>query len=152
LLRAPPSGSRCSPKIWTAKATGPRPEDTRRRWSFRDARQQAYARGLPVGILALTALVLSMAAVLVEDATSGTLSAVARRSALWAFIAFVAFTLAAGSITLFNCPKFLVPPAARDEPGAIALWWRRAGALVDDLDRERVRSPLRGVGCRVARP
>jgi hypothetical protein len=112
------------PKIWTAKATDPRPEDTRRRWSFRDARQQAYARGLPAGILALTALVLSMAAVLVEDATSGTPSGVARRSALWAFIAFVAFTLAGGSVTLFNRPKFLAPPAARDEPGAIALWWR----------------------------
>src|SRR5829696_5886366 len=76
------------PKTWTAKATGPRPEDTRRRWSFRDARQQAYARALPASILSLTALVLSMAAVLVEDATSGTLSGVAGGSALSAFIAF----------------------------------------------------------------
>jgi hypothetical protein len=112
------------PKIWTAKATGPRPEDTRRRWSFRDARQQAYARGLPVSILALTALVLSMATAAVEEATSGTLSSVAGRSAVWAFIAFVAFTLGAGTVTLFNRPKLLVPPAARDEPGAIALWLR----------------------------
>ena len=112
------------PKIWTAKATGPRPEDTRRRWSFRDAREQAYARGLPAGILALTALVISMAAVLLEDATSGSLAGAARRSALGAFIAFVAFTLVGVSVTLFNRPKLLVPPATRDEPGAITLWWR----------------------------
>jgi hypothetical protein len=81
------------PEIWTAKATGPRPKDTRRRRSLRDAWQQGYARGLPASILALTALVLSMAAVLVEDATSGRLSGVARQSALWAFIAFVTFAL-----------------------------------------------------------
>ena len=112
------------PKIWTAKPTGPAPEDTRRRWSFRDARAQAYARGLPAAILALTALVLSMAAVVVEEATSGTLSGVAGRIALWVFIAFVGFTLGGASVTLFNRPKLLVPPAARDEPGAIALWWR----------------------------
>jgi hypothetical protein len=65
-----------------------------------------------------------MAAVVVEEATSGTLSGVAGRTALWVFIAFVGFMLGGASATLFNPPKLLVPPAARDEPGAIALWWR----------------------------
>src|SRR5215510_3554199 len=78
------------PKMWTEKATGPRPEDTRRRWSFRDARQLAYARGLPSAILGLTALVVSMAAVVVEEATTGAVSGVARKVALCAFVAFVA--------------------------------------------------------------
>jgi len=112
------------PKIWTAKATGPRPEDTRRRWSFRDARQLAYVRGLPSAILGLTGLVVSMAAVVVEEATTGTVSAVARKVALGAFVAFVAFLLIGVSVTLFNRPRRAVPPAARDEPGALALWWR----------------------------
>jgi hypothetical protein len=112
------------PKIWTAKATGPRPEDTRRRWSFWDARQLAYARVLPSAFFALTALVVSMLAVVVEEATTGTVSGVARKVALWAFVAFVAFVLTGGSVTLFNRPKLAVPPAARDEPGALALWWR----------------------------
>ncbi|HEY2948430.1 MAG TPA: hypothetical protein VGJ53_08535 [Micromonosporaceae bacterium] len=112
------------PKIWTAKATGPRPEYTRRRWSFRDARQLGYVRGLPSAILGLTAIVLSMLAVVVEEATTGTVSDVARRVALWTFVAFVAFLLIGVSVTLFNRPKLAVPPAARDEPGALALWWR----------------------------
>ena len=112
------------PRIWTAKAAGPRPEDTRRRWSFRDARELAYGRVLPSAFLALTALVVSMVAVVVEEATTGTVSGVARTVALWAFVAFVAFVLTGGSVTLFNRPKLAVPPAARDEPGALALWWR----------------------------
>jgi len=112
------------PKIWTAKATGPRPEDTRRRWSLRDARELGYVRGLPSAILGLTALVVSMAAVVIEDATTGTVSDVARKVALWAFVAFVAFLLIGVSVTLFNRPKLAVPPATRDEPGALALWWR----------------------------
>src|SRR5262249_30536054 len=98
--------------------------DTRRRWSFRDARQLAYARGLPSAILGLTALVVSMAAVVVEEATTGAVSGVARKVALCAFVAFVAFVLIYGSVTLFNRPKLAVPPAARDETGALALWWR----------------------------
>jgi hypothetical protein len=27
------------------------------------------------------------------------------------------------SVTLFNRPRFVAPPAARDEPGAVAMWW-----------------------------
>jgi hypothetical protein len=65
-----------------------------------------------------------MAAVVIEDATTGTVSDVARKVALWAFVAFVAFLLIGVSVTLFNRPKLAVPPAARDEPGALALWWR----------------------------
>jgi len=112
------------PKIWTAKATGPPPDASRRRWSFRDARRLGYFRGLPAAILGLTALVLSMAAVVVEQATTGTVSDVAGRVALWAFVAFVAFLVVGVSVTLFNRPKIAVPRAARDEPGALALWWR----------------------------
>jgi hypothetical protein len=112
------------PKIWTAKSTGPRPEDTPRRWTFRDARRQGYIRGLPAAIMGLTALVLSMAAVVVEEATSGAVSDLARRSALWAFIAFAAFAIIGVTVTLFNRPKLAVPPAARDEPAAVALWCR----------------------------
>jgi len=112
------------PKIWTAKATGPPPADTRRRWSFRDARELAYVRGLPSAFLGLTALVVSMLAVVVEEATTGTVSGVARKVALSAGVGFVAFLLIGVSVTLFNRPKLAVPPAARDEPGALALWWR----------------------------
>jgi hypothetical protein len=65
-----------------------------------------------------------MAAVVVQQATSGTLSDGAGGFGLWAFIAFVACTLLAVSVTLFNVPKVVVPPATRDELGAVELWWR----------------------------
>lgn len=82
-----------------------------------------------------------MAAVLVEDATSGMLSGAARRSALFAFIAFLSFTLAGVSVTLFNRPKLLVPPVAQDESGAIACGGGDAGALAspDGRDDEKPR-------------
>jgi hypothetical protein len=111
------------PRMWATKAEHS-PPSSRRRWSFRSARQEGYARSLPAGILALTALVVAMAAVVVEQASDGMLSTAARRTALGAFLAFVILTLLAMSIVLFNVPKFLVPPASRDEPGALALWRR----------------------------
>jgi len=111
------------PGMWTARADRPRPSP-RRRLSFREARQEAYARSLPLSFLALTALVLSMAAVVIQQATSGTLSDGAGGFALWAFIVFVACALLAVPVVLFNVPKFVVPPASRDELGALQLWWR----------------------------
>jgi hypothetical protein len=111
------------PRIWTAREDRPAPSPRRLR-SFRDARQEAYARSLPLAIVALTALVVSMSAVVLQEATSGTLSDGAGEVALWAFTAFAACTLLAVSVVLFNFPKFVVPPATRDELGAVELWWR----------------------------
>jgi hypothetical protein len=65
-----------------------------------------------------------MFAVVLEEVTSGTLSDGAGEVALWAVIAFAACTLLAVSVVLFNVPKFVVPPATRDEVGAVELWWR----------------------------
>jgi hypothetical protein len=113
------------PRMWAERGPGPAPTTRRpRRWSFRAARQEGYARSLPASVFALTALVLAMAAEVVNQASGGTLSAVAGRIALWAFIAFGTLTLLAMSVVLFNVPKILVPPVSRDEPGAVALWWR----------------------------
>jgi hypothetical protein len=112
------------PKIWNSRAPIQQPEATKRWWPFGEALRYAFLRGLPVGIFSCAALVASMAAVLVEESTSGTVSDLARRAALWAFLVFVCLTLVDVSVTLFNRPKLVVPPAARDEPGAIAMWWR----------------------------
>jgi hypothetical protein len=111
------------PGMWAAREDRPTPSP-RRRLSFREARQLADARSLPLSFLALTALVLSMAAVVVQQATSGTLSDGAGGFALWAFIVFAACALLAVSVVLFNVPKFVVPPASRDELGAVQVWWR----------------------------
>jgi hypothetical protein len=111
------------PGMWATRADGPTPSP-RRRLSFREARQTAHDRSLPLAFLALTALVLSMAAVVVQEATSGTLSDGAGAFALGAFLVFAACALLAVPVVLFNVPKFVVPPASRDELGAVQLWWR----------------------------
>jgi len=46
------------------------------------------------------------------------------RSHGWAFVVFSVLSIVDASVTLFNRPKLVVPPAASDEPGAIALRWR----------------------------
>lgn len=112
------------PKIWRMKADIQRPEATKKWWPFSEALREGFLRGLPVGILAGTALTASMALTAVEEATRGSTSRVAAEAAWIAFLVFVALLLIDLSVTLFNRPKFVVPPATRDEPGAIALWWR----------------------------
>ena len=112
------------PKIWRSEADIQRAEATEKWWPFGEAVRYGFIRGMPVGILAGTALTVSMALVLVEESTSGGTSQAAAQAAWIAFLVFVGLILVDLSVTLFNRPKFVVPPAARDERGAIALWWR----------------------------
>ncbi|MFG3582280.1 hypothetical protein [Micromonospora chersina] len=112
------------PKIWRMKADIQRPAATTTWWPFSEALRESFLRGLPVGILGCTALTASIALTAVSEATHGSTSRVAAAVAWNAFLVFVALMLVDLSVTLFNRPKFVVPPATRDEPGAIALWWR----------------------------
>jgi hypothetical protein len=112
------------PKIWRAKADIQRPEATEKWWPFGEALRESFVRGMPVGILACTALTVSMALTLVEESTSGSTSRTAAQAAWIAFLVFIALILVDLSVTLFNRPKIVVPPATRDEPGALALWWQ----------------------------
>jgi len=112
------------PKIWRLKADIQRPEATEKWWPFGEAVRESFIRGLPVGILACTALTASMALTVVEESTSGSTSRTAAQAAWIAFLVFVALILVDLSVTFFNRPKVAVPPATRDEPGALALWWR----------------------------
>jgi hypothetical protein len=111
------------PRMWATRVDRPTPSP-RRRLSFHEAWLEAYDRSLPLALVALTGLVLSMAAVVVQEATGGTLSDWAGAFALWAFIVFTACALLSVPVGLFNVPKFVVPPACRDELGALQLWWR----------------------------
>ncbi|HEX7743838.1 MAG TPA: hypothetical protein VF462_01060 [Micromonosporaceae bacterium] len=112
------------PKIWRTEADVQRPEATEKWWPFGEALRESFVRGLPVGILAANALTVTGVLVLVEESTSGGTSQAAAEAAWIAFLVFVGLILVDLSVTLFNRPKFVVPPAARDELGAIALWWR----------------------------
>jgi predicted lysophospholipase L1 biosynthesis ABC-type transport system permease subunit len=113
------------PKIWRLEADIPVPEVTEKWWPFGEAVREGFLRALPVGILSGTALTACMALKILEEATQGTTTSRVASGAAWvAFLAFVALLLTDLSVTLFNQPRFIVPPACREEPGAVALWWR----------------------------
>jgi hypothetical protein len=112
------------PKMWRFKADIERTEATKQWWPFGEALRHGFVRGMPVGILAATALTASMTLVLVEESTSGSTSRAAAEAAWITFLAFVGLILVDLLVTLFNWPKVVVPPATRDEPGALALWRR----------------------------
>ena len=90
------------PKIWRAKADIQRPEATEKWWPFGEALRESFVRGMPVGILACTALTVSMALTLVEESTSGSTSRTAAQAAWIAFLVFIALILVDLSVTLFS--------------------------------------------------
>jgi hypothetical protein len=57
--------------MWRFKADIQRTEATKKWWPFGEAMRYGFVRGMPVGILAGTALTVSIALVLVEESTSG---------------------------------------------------------------------------------
>jgi hypothetical protein len=68
--------------------------------------------------------VLIVGAFSVASATSGSASSAAYRIGVALLVPLVLLILVSAGITLFNRPKFAVPPPGRDEPGALARWWR----------------------------
>ena len=70
---------------------------------------------------------------IVADAIGIYLLVVGRENAnavvIWGWFAlFMACLAVWGSVTLFNQPKWVVPPYMRDEPGAVSEWMRSRGA------------------------
>ena len=100
------------PKIWRHQTTFyDRPQWW---WVWGDALWRAFARIVPISIFAMSAATLALLASAVSVPSVAT------------WLAFVAVFLAglAAAITLFNQPKFLVPPHLRQEPGALEEWYR----------------------------
>jgi hypothetical protein len=128
------------PKMWRFNADIQRTEATKQWWPLGEALRHGFVRGMPVGILAGTALTVSMALVLVEESTSGGTQRAAAEAAWIAFLVFVGLVLVDLSVTLFNWPKVVVPPAARDEPGALALWWRGVRYRHSRRPRQRMKN------------
>ncbi|TDD64490.1 hypothetical protein E1262_27975 [Jiangella aurantiaca] len=91
---------------------------------FGKALGTADIRSLPACVAALALLELGLVASLLEDALPGAASRVAGRLTVRLGAGFVAMLVIAASVVLFNRPRIAVPPASRDEPGALPLWWR----------------------------
>ncbi len=110
--------------LWRSEADRPSRTATDRRWSFSQAVREAYVRTLPIAFITITFMWFGLVALLVRDLSSGRTRGLADTLGNWfATLAFASLPVHV-TVTLFNRPKFVVPPAARDEPGALTLWWR----------------------------
>ena len=110
------------PQVWRVEADVPKPEATKY-WPFGEALRAGFLRALPVGIIAAFILELATTAAFFEDELTGGAQDVAGQLTIWLGIAFLVCLVLDVSVTRFNRPKFVVPPAARDERGALSLWW-----------------------------
>lgn len=112
------------PQVWRMEAAVQREHATKGWWPFGEALRAGFLRSLPVGAIAAAFLWLAATAGFFETLLTGAGAQVAGQIALWLLAGFVALLFVDASVNLFNWPKFAVPPAARDEPGAVVLWWR----------------------------
>lgn len=110
------------PKLWRMEADIHR-EDATRWWPFGEALRAGFLRSIPVDVITCLFLEMGGIATLFEKSLTGEASHLARQLAGVFFIPALLGLFVAASIHLFNRPKFAVPPAARDELGAVVLWW-----------------------------
>lgn len=112
-------------RMWRSKPDRPTTTKPGPRWArFGRALGTADIRSLPGCVVALAFLQLGLVASVLEDALTGAASRLAGRLTIWLGVGFLAMLLITASVVLFNRPRFAVPPALRDEPGALPLWWR----------------------------
>jgi hypothetical protein len=124
------------PKIWRMKADRPPPKP--RRWTLRRALWSSWVRTLPLNFVQLLFLELAMIAGFFEKLLSGAGGHVAGEVTLAFGWTFIALLLVWPIVMLFNRPKVAVPPAMRNERGALELWWRsRNGPIAQVRERDR---------------
>ncbi|WP_433007074.1 hypothetical protein [Kribbella sp. CA-294648] len=110
------------PKLWRSEADIQKEEATKW-WPFSEAFRAGFIRSIPAAVGALLMLELGLIAGFFEQYLTGDGSRFAGRLNLYFGTAFLLMLLVDLSVTLFNQPKFIVPPDARDERGAVPLWW-----------------------------
>lgn len=111
------------PKLWRSEADIQKEEATAKWWPFSEAFRAGFIRSIPAAVGALLMLELGLIAGFFEQYLTGDGSRLANRLTVYFGTAFVLMLLVDLSVTLFNRPKFIVPPDARDERGAVPLWW-----------------------------
>lgn len=110
------------PKLWRMEADIHKEEATRW-WPFGEALRAGFLRSIPVDVITCLFLELGAIATLFEKLLTDQASRLAGQLAVIFFIPALVGLFVTVSVHLFNRPEFVVPPAARDETGAVALWW-----------------------------
>jgi len=112
------------PKLWRMEADIQRDEATRAWWPFSEALREGFVRSVPAAILAVALLALALISGFFEQLLTGSAGAAAADATLLFGGGFLLMLVVDLCVTLFNQPKIVVPPAARDESGALSLWWK----------------------------
>lgn len=109
------------PQLWRMEADVHKEEATRW-WPFGEALREGFLRSIPVAIIMCLFLELGGIATLFEKWLTGDASHLARQLSVIFWIPALVMIPVFLSVKLFSQPKIVVPPAARDEPGAVVLW------------------------------
>jgi hypothetical protein len=111
------------PQLWRMEADVHKEEATARWWPFGEALREGFLRSIPVAVIMCLFLELGGIANLFEKLLTGEASHLARQLSVIFWIPALVMIPVFLGVHLFNQPKIVVPPTARDEPGAVVLWW-----------------------------
>lgn len=108
------------PRIWRGELASTYDHASRDAWLWGEPLRRGVIRGLHLGILGTVVLVFLVFATADLDPT-GNMDPIAGA----AVVLFCAVLVLYGSVILFNRPRWVVPPHARDQPGAVHEWRAR---------------------------
>lgn len=108
------------PRIWRGELASTYDHASRDVWLWGEPLRRGFIRGLHLGILGTVVLVFLVFATADLEPTESIGPVVG--SALVLFFALLALYT---SVVLFNRPRWVVPPYARDQPGAVREWRTR---------------------------
>jgi hypothetical protein len=111
------------PALWRMEADVQPDDAPRTRWPLGAALRAGLVRSVPSAVLAVALLALASISGFFEKLLTGPAGAAAADVTLLLGGGFLLMLVVDACVTLFNRPAFIVPPAARDETGALSLWW-----------------------------
>lgn len=114
------AGALLLPRIWRGKLASIYDRASRDGWLWGEPLRRGFIRGLHLGILGTVVLVF-LVFVTADLEPTGTMGPIAGTAVGLFFALLVLY----GSVMLFNCPRWAVPPHARAQPGAVHEWRAR---------------------------
>jgi hypothetical protein len=112
------------PAVWSGRSVPRIARNLGSWWPGGQPLLRGYIRAVPCGIVGFSALLIAAISGTVVASMSGNdlLRAFLAVVYLLAGLLAVSCVLGALAVTLFNRPRFVVPPSLRSEPGAVAEW------------------------------
>lgn len=115
------------PRFWRGELTSMYEHASRDMWLWGEPLRRGFIRGLHLGVLGTVVMVLAIFATADLEPT-GSMGPAAGAALGMLFALLVLY----GSVILFNRPRWVVPPHARTQPGAVHEWRARRRERRDD--------------------